>query len=119
VAGVGNLAGMDVTFVQVAAALEPAPLTPEVLITRPPYARPEAFIENMLACAGRGWLIQNGGKFRLTEAGADLAKGMVDLGDRVFAQVEALPTPEMKRLFELLNRVHDTVKCLPEKQLSN
>lgn len=113
-AEVGNLAELDVTFIQVAAALEPEPLTPEVLIRRLPYACPEALIENLLACAGRGWLTQTGGKFGLTEAGHRLAEQLTDLSDNMLSRVEVLPSPEMQNLFGLLHRVRDTVKRLPE-----
>jgi hypothetical protein len=114
VAETGNLAGMDVVFIQIADFLKPDRLTPEVLIARSPCARPEAFIENLLACAGRGWLYQEAGKFWLTEAGTRVAKAICELCDRLFVGIEALPKTEMKRLLTLLNLVENTVKILPE-----
>jgi DNA-binding MarR family transcriptional regulator len=109
-----NLDGMDIAFIQVAAILEPNPLTPEVFITRTPYARPESFIENMLAAVGRGWLSQENGKFRLTEVGRDVAIEYFELSDQLFAKIQALPEPEMEHLLAFLNKVSAKIKTLPE-----
>jgi len=109
-----NLDGMDIAFIQVAAILEPNPLTPEVFITRTPYARPESFIENMLAAVGRGWLRQENGKFRLSKVGRDAAIEFFKLNDQVLAKIKGLPEPEMKRLLTFLNKVSTKIKTLPE-----
>jgi len=110
----GDLAGMDVVFIQIADYLKPDPFTPELLIGRSPCACPEALIENLLACAGRGWLNQEAGNFWLTEAGARVAKAICELCDRLFVGIETLPEFEMERLLMLLNMVENTVKMLPE-----
>jgi DNA-binding MarR family transcriptional regulator len=112
--GAGNLDGMDLAFIQVAYALEPDPLTPEIFITRTPYARPESYIENILATVERGWLQQETGKFRLTEAGREVAFELFDLGDRLCANIEGLPEPEMEQLLALHNKVCIKIKTLPE-----
>jgi hypothetical protein len=116
IAGRENLVGMDVLCIQFAYYLAPEPLTPEVLISYAPFARPEAFIENLLACAGRGWLVQKGGNFYLTDAGTTTVKEILALCDRLFSQIEALPEFEMRRLFALLDEITQTIKRLPEPQ---
>lgn len=112
--GVGNLDGLDMAFIQVAYALEPEPLTPEIFITRTPYARPEAYIESILATVGRGWLQQESGKFRLTAASREVAVELFSLGDRLFAKIEGLPEPEMQQLLAFLNTICIKIKTLPK-----
>ena len=113
VVGKDALEGIDLVFIQVAFGLAPEPLTPETFIKRAPYARPEAFIENMLASTERGWFIQENGKFWLTEAGNEVVKELIEHNNGLFSSIETLPAAELERLFKLLNLVVEKIKQLP------
>jgi hypothetical protein len=111
--GAGDLPDWDVSFIQLAHHLEPDQLTPQVLIRCCPYARPDSFDEKMTETVRRGWLWKKDDGFLLTFRGREVAQGISELSDRLFAKIESLPPPEMKRLLARLDKVVAKIKLLP------
>jgi hypothetical protein len=62
--GAGHLPDWDIALMQTAYSLEPALLSPLLLIERLPYTRPESFAERMMAATQRGWLYEENGDQR-------------------------------------------------------
>jgi hypothetical protein len=114
--GAGNLPDWDVSFIRLAYHLEPDHLSPQVLTGCCPYARPESFIEKMDQAARRGWLQAKEGKFHMTFKGREVAQGITELSDRLFAKIEILPQPRMQRLLKLLDQVVAKTKVLPQPE---
>lgn len=112
--GAGNLPDWDVSFIQLAYHLEPDHLTPQVLMRCCPYTRPASFKKKMAKAARRGWLREKKGGYVLTFRGREVAQELTELSDRLFAKVESLPRPQLKRLLTLLDKVAATIKVLPD-----
>ena len=111
--GAGDLPDWDVSFIQLAYHLEPNHLSPQVLMQCCPYARPTSFTEKMAKAARRGWLREKKEDFVLTFRGREVAQELNELCDRLFAKVETLPRPQMKRTLTLLDKVAAKIKVLP------
>jgi hypothetical protein len=112
--GAGYLPDWDVILMQTAYCIEPIRLTPALLIERVPYTRPDSFLERLRAAARRGWLHEEDGKFNLTKSGYEVVEGVYELGDRLYAKIEALTDPEMAQLRSLSDCVIGKIKELPE-----
>jgi hypothetical protein len=115
VGGIEGLEERDVFLVQVATGIAPEPLTAEQFVERSPYRNPEAVEEDLTACAGRGWLgAQEAGGYTPTVKGRETAEGIFAFAIKLFGGLDRLPDSELKRLAELLRKVVDEAKALPE-----
>ncbi len=108
-----ELEGRDIAFVQVAGGFDPEPITPEQFFRRGPYGHIKVVQQAMQEAVAHGWLKAVGqDQYRLTDKGQEASERLWDLFYEVFKDFE--PIPDMKRLVELLRRVADEVRALPE-----
>jgi DNA-binding PadR family transcriptional regulator len=113
--GAGDLEGLDVAFIQIAYIITPKLLTPEYLIERTPYARPDSFTEYLVEAVERGWLEKKSkGTYKLTKQGKEVVLELYKLAERIFANIRTLPEHNMEQILELLGKVIQAIKSLPE-----
>jgi hypothetical protein len=111
----GGMEGPDIFFVQFASGFSPEPVTPKHLAKRSPYSNPEAFGRQLEESAGRGWLEPVGeGKYALTARGKKVVDNLWVLGDELFGGLEPLPVADLERVEELLQKVANQARQLPE-----
>ncbi len=111
----GNMEGPDVTFVQVAYAHKPDPITPQDFIVRAPYANPANFKVNMAASAERGWLQAVGeGQYTVSDKGAEAVERLLEALNAGAASIESLPDAKLERIHDLLQKVVKKAHKLPE-----
>ena len=106
---------LDLNLVQVAWGFRPDPVTPDTFVKRTPYANPADIVSRLDGAAERGWLEDLGGeRYTVSDRGMEVADGLFELGDRLFAALETLPDRELERLIALLFTVVETARQLPE-----
>ena len=106
---------LDLNLIQVAWGFRPDPVTPETFVKRTPYANPDDIVSRLAGAVERGWLEDLGGnRYTVSNRGMEVADGLFELGDRLFAALETLPGTELERLIALLFTVVETARQLPE-----
>ena len=106
---------LDLNLVQVAWGFHPDPVTPETFVKRTPYANPDDIVFRLDGAIERGWLEDLGGdRYTVSARGTEVADGLFELGDRLFAALATLPDTELERLIALLFTVVETARQLPE-----
>ena len=111
----GMSEGLDVQLIQLAHGFAPEFITPEHVVKRSPYGNPEFVEEQMGEAVERGWLkVAGEGQYLPTTRGRQVAKELFALADRMFGGVESLPDDDLKRITDLLSRVVEQARELPE-----
>jgi hypothetical protein len=112
---IGGLEGRDGFLAQVASAFAPEAITPQHFITGSPYGNPEAIVQELEGAAERGWLKAAGeGQYKLTARGKEVAERIFAFVGETFGGIDVLPDPDMERINQLLNKVVEKAKTLPE-----
>lgn len=110
-----GMEGRDPAFVQVAYAHKPDPITPQDYVVRSPYSNPKNFKSDMAASAERGWLEAVGeDQYTISDKGVGVVKQLLGALYEGTGSIESLPEAELERIHDLLQKVVDKARKLPE-----
>lgn len=115
-----NLTDMDAYFVQVGPAFDPRPFGLQHLTQRIPYSNPKKLAHRLSSAAERGWLEEmTGQQYFVSTCGRSLRDRLVELAERSYAEIDALPSDDLTRLDIMLSKVVDAALKveLPEEKV--
>lgn len=111
----GEMKDLDISFVQVGYALRPFPITPQDYIVRGPYASPTIAKLFMDGAVERGWLEQvSEEQYAVSARGVEMVQRFLGVFNESLHGIQAPPDLDLKRIGELMQRVVDKARELPE-----
>ena len=103
-----GLDGPDIGFIQIGSAFSPDPLTVAGYVERGPYAHPKIYSRQLDAAVERGWLKKIGdGAYQVSSLGMETVDSFLEMGNKLFGDLPALPKDKTEIIADLLARLVD------------
>jgi DNA-binding MarR family transcriptional regulator len=111
-----ELDGPALQYLQTAHGFAPDPVTPQHFTKRAPYHNPKEMVEQLGRAVAAGWMEEVAeGRYRLTAKGEEIAGSIFAYADELYGGLEVpVPEADLERLTELLGKVVEKAKRLPE-----